>query len=78
MYEEALKQFESAKNQDNVTGGYARLFCDYMGIVLALFSVFIQLSSLWAKAMRKYTWQMPDSQPTDGLLLHRHLKIPMV
>ncbi len=45
-YEEALKQFESAKNQDNVTGGYARLFCDYMGIVLALFSVFIPVSNL--------------------------------
>lgn len=39
-YEEALKEYNQTINQDKVTGGFARLFCDYMGLALGLYPVF--------------------------------------
>ena len=39
-YEEALKDYELAVSCDKVTGSYARLFSDYMGIILGLLPVF--------------------------------------
>ena len=45
-YEEKLAEYNSFIDQDRITGAYARLFCDYMGIVIALFSVFVPVSFL--------------------------------
>lgn len=45
-YEEKLAEYDAFLNDDEITGAYARLFCDYMGIVIALFSVFIPVSFL--------------------------------
>ena len=45
-YEERLNEYNAFLNTDKITGAYARLFCDYMGIVIALFSVFIPVSFL--------------------------------
>lgn len=39
-YEEALADYELILSQDKVTGSYARLFSDYMGIMLGLLPVF--------------------------------------
>lgn len=39
-YEEALAEYEASLTQDKVTRGYARLFCDYMGLMLGLLPVF--------------------------------------
>lgn len=39
-YEEAQKDYDLIISRDKVTGSYARLFCDYMGIMLALLPVF--------------------------------------
>jgi len=39
-YEEALRDYELIVSRDKVTGTYARLFCDYMGIILGLLPVF--------------------------------------
>ena len=39
-YEEALEAYEASLTQDKVTRGYARLFCDYMGLMLGLLPVF--------------------------------------
>lgn len=39
-YEEALEEYEASLTQDRVTRGYARLFCDYMGLILGLLPVF--------------------------------------
>ena len=38
-YEQALDEYESLLKDDKVTNAYARLFCDYMGIVLAILPV---------------------------------------
>ncbi|MGX8796315.1 hypothetical protein ACR6HW_09565 [Fusibacter sp. JL298sf-3] len=40
-YEEAYKDYSDTLEHDRVTGSYARLFSDYMGIFLAIFPVFI-------------------------------------
>lgn len=40
-YEEALMDYELIVSYDKVTGTYARLFSDYMGIILALLPVFL-------------------------------------
>lgn len=40
-YEEALTEYENLVQKDHVSGAYARLFCDYMGIVMAFFPVFV-------------------------------------
>ena len=45
-YEERLAEHDVILNSDRITGAYARLFCDYMGITLALFSVFVPVSFL--------------------------------
>ena len=45
-YEEALAEYNEFMEYDKITGAYARLFCDYMGIVAALFSVFVPVAFL--------------------------------
>ena len=40
-YEEALEEYNSFIKNDKITNAYARLFCDYMGIMLAMLPVFL-------------------------------------
>lgn len=40
-YEDALDEYNTLVNDDHITNGYARLFCDYHGIFMALFPVFL-------------------------------------
>lgn len=40
-YEEAYEEYTQTIEQDKVTGGFARLFCDYMGLILGFYPVFI-------------------------------------
>lgn len=39
-YEQALLEYENILYKDKVSGAYARLFCDYIGIILGLLPVF--------------------------------------
>lgn len=43
-YEEALEDYNSLIENDHLTGGYARLFCDYMGILLGILPVFLAVT----------------------------------
>lgn len=43
-YEDALGEYNKFLSEDKITGAYARLFCDYMGIVLAVLPVFAAVS----------------------------------
>lgn len=43
-YEDALEEYNKFLNDDKITGAYARLYCDYMGIVLAILPVFVAVS----------------------------------
>lgn len=40
QYEDLLREYETSMAQDRYTGAYARLFCDYAVIALALFGAF--------------------------------------
>lgn len=40
-YEDALAEYENLMEKDGFTGGYARMFCDYMGIILGILPVFV-------------------------------------
>ncbi|MBP3272735.1 MAG: hypothetical protein J6M17_10995 [Ruminococcus sp.] len=40
-YEEALAEYNGLINDDRITNGYARLFCDYHGIFMVLLPVFL-------------------------------------
>lgn len=40
-YEEAYAEYNKTIEKDKVTGGFARLFCDYMGLALGLYPIFI-------------------------------------
>lgn len=45
-YEEAINEYQTTIEQDKVTRGFARLFCDYMVIPLGLIPIFIIVSLL--------------------------------
>lgn len=40
-YEDALAEYNRFINDDKITGAYARLYCDYLGIDLAILPVFV-------------------------------------
>lgn len=40
-YEQAVSEYENILYKDKVSGAYARLYCDYMGIILGLMPVFL-------------------------------------
>lgn len=44
VYEDALKEYNGLVEKDKFTGGYARLFSDYMGIMLAFLPVFLTVT----------------------------------
>ena len=43
-YEEAVESYNLVASTDKFTGAYARLFCDYVGIILSILPVFIAAS----------------------------------
>ncbi|MDO5519795.1 MAG: ABC transporter permease [bacterium] len=43
-YEDALKDYESIISNDKISRAYARLFSDYMGIVLAILPIFLAVT----------------------------------
>lgn len=43
-YEDALAEYEQFLNEDKITKAYARLFCDYLGITLAIMPVFVAVA----------------------------------
>lgn len=47
-YEEAYTEYNNTVEKDKVTGGFARLFCDYMGLALGLYPIFIVVI-MWLK-----------------------------
>lgn len=43
-YEDALEEYTDLMEKEHFTGGFARLFCDYMGIMLALLPAFLAVT----------------------------------
>lgn len=47
-YEEAYAEYEQTIKEDKITGGFARLFCDYVGLSLGLYPIFV-IVIIWLK-----------------------------
>lgn len=43
-YEEAVENYNLIAGKDKFTGAYARLFCDYIGVILSILPVFIAVA----------------------------------
>ncbi len=43
-FDDAKEEYNNFLNEDKISGAYARLYCDYMGIVLAILPVFVAVS----------------------------------
>lgn len=73
-YEDALKQYEEVVEKDKVTGAYARVFSDYMGIMMGILPVFLavtrSLKDRRAKA-REVLWSRKAS--SASMVLSRYL-----
>ncbi|MCB5940804.1 hypothetical protein LJB68_04385 [bacterium 210820-DFI.6.52] len=67
-YEEALEQYRQMVEEDRVTGAYARLFCDYMGIPLAVLPAFVA-AALWLKDRRAGAREAVWSRRVSSLAL---------
>ena len=52
-YEDALAEYEEIFEKDRISGAYARLFCDYTGIVLGIMPVFVAVALISADRRRK-------------------------
>lgn len=73
-YEEALEEYNQTINQDKVTGGFARLFCDYMGLALGLYPVFLVVI-IWMKDRMSNATELIYSRNISStkLVLSRYL-----
>ena len=56
-YEEAYAEYNKTIEKDKVTGGFARLFCDYMGLALGLYPIFIVVI-MWLKDRANSTTEL--------------------
>lgn len=75
-YEDALKDYESIINNDKVSRAYARLFSDYMGIVLAILPIFLAVTRV-LKDKRAKAAQVIFSKKCSStvIILSRYLAI---
>ena len=73
-YEEALEEYNQTINQDKVTGGFARLFCDYMGLALGLYPIFLVVI-IWMKDRMSNATELIYSRKVSStkLVLSRYL-----
>ncbi len=62
-YEDALAEYEEMMRGNNLAEGYARLYCDYMGIDLAIMPVFVCVS----------LWQMDKKARMQQLIYSRKI-----
>lgn len=67
-YEEACAEYRSTIKDDQVTGGFARLFCDYMGLSLGLYPIFI-IVYIWLKDRQAHMTELLYVRNTSSLKL---------
>lgn len=65
-YEEALKEYEEIMQEENIAEVYIRLYCDYMGIILAIMPVFVCVS-LWQMDKRAHMEQLIYSRKSSSV-----------
>lgn len=75
-YEDARREYEEFVSADRITGAYARLFCDYLGIVLGIMPVFVA-ASLMERDRKAQMEQLIYSRKISsaGLVINRFLAL---
>ena len=75
-YEETQEEYNQTINQDKVTGGFARLFCDYMGLALGLYPIFLVVI-IWMKDRMSNATELIYSRKVSStkLVLSRYLAV---
>jgi len=75
-YDDVLKDYESIINNDKISRAYARIFSDYMGIVLAILPVFLAVTRV-SKDKRAKAQQVIFSKQCSSatIILSRYLAI---
>lgn len=75
-YEEALAEYEEITDERNIAESYGRLYCDYMGIFLAIMPVFVCVG-LWQMDKRSQMEQLIYSRKVSSvkLIMERYLAL---
>ena len=68
-YEGALKEYQDIVEKDRYTGAFARLFCDYMGILLAILPVFPAVSRCLKDRRAKASLVIASKKASSSVLL---------
>ena len=73
-FEDAAAEYEQTVEKDRVTGGFARLYCDYMGLALGFYPVFTAVF-LWLQDRLEHTSELIFSRRISSrrLVLTRYL-----
>ena len=73
-YDEAMADYTQTIEKDRITGGFARLFCDYTGQTLGLYPVFLVIA-IWLKDKRSRMEELIYSRESSSakLLTARYL-----
>lgn len=78
-YEQALKEYNDICQLDHVTGTYARLFCDYVGIILGILPAFFGVARvLRDRRSRAAQVLYTKSVPTVKVIAARYLSMVIV
>lgn len=75
-YEEAAENYNLIASKDKFTGAYARLFCDYVGIILSILPVFIAVA-VCLKDRRAKMYELIYARKTSSfkLILTRYFSV---
>lgn len=75
-YEDALKDYESLINEDHISRAMARLFCDYMGIILGIMPVFLAVTRILKDKRAKATEVIySKSSSSFAIMFSRYIAI---
>lgn len=75
-YEDALQEYDEIRVKDKLSAAYARLFCDYIGIVLAILPVFLAVTR-GLRDKRAGAWEVIYSRRVSSftVIMSRYLSM---
>lgn len=78
-YRQAQEEYEDICEKDHITGAYARLFCDYTGIVLGILPAFLGIARV-LRDKKNYVLQVLYTKPVSAvkMLAARYLAMVIV
>jgi len=75
-YEEAMEDYEYTINKDKLTSAYARLFCDYIGIIIGIFPIFVAVfMSIKDKKTKMYNLVYSRNTSSLKLIFSRYFAL---